>query len=83
MQLREQVEPLNCPKTTPVNEGNLYHGFYVTMRIWHWKSHWIARITQQIERTKDMNNAENFSVSFSGIIRKQSCVIIADKCLCD
>ena len=36
----------------------------VTMKLWHWKSHWKPRVTLKNLGTKEMSNAENFSVWF-------------------
>ena len=37
---------------------------YVTMKLWHWKSHWKSRVMMNNLRTKEMSNAEKFSVWF-------------------
>ena len=37
---------------------------YSTMKLWHWKSHWKSRVTLKNLGTKEMSNAEKFSVWF-------------------
>ena len=42
-----------------------------TMKLWHWKSNWKSRLRLENLGTKEMSNAENFSVWFKNFL----CVI--------
>ena len=44
--------------------GTSWHSFLseasITMKLWHWKSHWKSSVTLKNLLTKEMGNAENF-----------------------